>query len=139
MTRRIFREHLFRVLFETGFHDEHEFEEQYRLYWSTKDDVLSEEEDNELRSKLKDVRAKTAQIDPLIEKNSKGWKLSRIGTADLNILRIAIYEMKYDDKVPVKVAINEAVELAKLYGTDNSPAFVNGILANVARECEEDK
>ena len=139
MTRRNFREHLFRMLFETGFHDEHEFEEQYRLYWSTKDDVLSEEDNDEFRKKLKDVRAKIDQIDPLIDKSSKGWKLNRIGTADLNILRIAIYEMKYDDNVPVKVAINEAVELAKIYGTDNSPAFVNGILANVAKKCEEDK
>ena len=71
MTRRNFREHLFRMLFETGFHDEHEFEEQYRLYWSTKDDVLSEEDNDEFRKKLKDVRAKIDQIDPLIDKSSK--------------------------------------------------------------------
>ena len=59
---------------------------------------------------------------------AKGWKTGRMGKAELAILRLAVYEMKYDEDVPVKVAINEAVELAKKFGGDESPAFVNGIL-----------
>ena len=61
----------------------------------------------------------------------KGWKVSRMGKAELNILRLALYEMQYDDSVPVKVAINEAVELAKEYGSGDAHAFVNGILAKL--------
>ncbi|MDE6636444.1 MAG: transcription antitermination factor NusB [Lachnospiraceae bacterium] len=83
------------------------------------------------------MKGKISEMDPVIEKCSKGWKLNRIGNADITILRLAIYEMKYDDNVPVKVAINEAVELAKRYGMDNSPGFINGILANVAKQHEE--
>ena len=67
-------------------------------------------------------------IDGQIEANSKGWKLDRIAKAELAILRLAVFEAKYDDTIPVGVAVNEAVELAKAYGGDNAPAFVNGIL-----------
>ena len=63
---------------------------------------------------------------------AKGWKTGRMGKAELAILRLAVYELKYDEDVPVKVAINEAVELAKKFGGDESPAFVNGILAKLA-------
>ena len=63
---------------------------------------------------------------------AKGWKTTRMGKVDLTIIRLAVYEMKYEEDIPVKVAINEAVELAKQYGTDDSPAFVNGILAKLA-------
>ncbi len=100
---------------------------------------LQKEEHEEIKSKLKAVKGRISDIDPLIEKNAKGWKLNRIGNADLNILRLAIYEMLYDEHVPIKVAINEAVELAKKYGTDNSASFINGILANVYEQSEEGK
>ena len=74
------------------------------------------------------------QIDKLIEKNLKSdWKIERISKIDLAILKIAIYEIKYKD-IPFKVGINEAVELAKKYGEDNSKNFVNGILASIVKE-----
>ncbi|MCI8306991.1 MAG: transcription antitermination factor NusB [Lachnospiraceae bacterium] len=137
MTRRKIREHIFRILFDIGFHSENEFEEQYEMYWNVQEDSPNEEEHGEIKEKLKAIRHKISEMDPVIEKCSKGWKLNRIGNADITILRLAIYEIKYDEKVPVKVAINEAVELAKKYGMDNSPGFVNGILANVAKQYEE--
>ncbi|MCD6319857.1 MAG: transcription antitermination factor NusB [Candidatus Desulfofervidaceae bacterium] len=68
------------------------------------------------------------QIDILIEHYAKRWRVERISPIDRNILRIAIYEMLFIDDVPPKVSINEAVELAKTYGTESSGAFVNGIL-----------
>ena len=69
---------------------------------------------------------------------AKGWKTTRMGKVDLTIIRLAVYEMKYEEDIPVKVAINEAVELAKQYGTDDSPAFVNGILARfIGKESKE--
>ena len=137
MTRRKVREHLFRMLFETGFHKENEFKEQSDFYWRAEEDEPSDEECEEIDEKLKNIRGKLEEIDMLIEQSSKGWKINRIGNAELNIIRIAIYEMKWDDSVPVKVAINEAVELAKLYGIEHSPGFINGILANIAKQCEE--
>jgi len=68
------------------------------------------------------------QIDILIEKCAQHWRVERISPIDRNILRLAIYEMLFIDEVPPKVSINEAIELAKIYGTETSGAFVNGIL-----------
>ena len=68
----------------------------------------------------------------MIGETAEGWKVSRMGKVDLTILRLAVYEMKYDEDVPVKVAINEAVELSKKFSGDDSPAFINGILGKLA-------
>lgn len=72
------------------------------------------------------------QIDEIINAAVSGWKTDRMGKVELTIIRLALYEMKYDDDVPVSVAINEAVELTKKYGSDEAPSFVNGILAKLA-------
>ena len=77
---------------------------------------------------------KQAQLDGVIENFLKGWDLGRLSRIDLALLRLAIYEMLCEPDVPFGVAVNEAVELAKQYGTDESPAFINGVLGNVARE-----
>jgi N utilization substance protein B len=65
----------------------------------------------------------------MINEKAKVWNTERMGTVDLNVIRLAVYEMKYDETIPDGVAINEAVELAKLYGQDESAGFVNGVLA----------
>ena len=67
----------------------------------------------------------------ILSEAAEGWRLNRMGKAELTILRIATYEIRYDEEVPDKVAINEAVELAKKYGNDASSGFVNGVLAKV--------
>ncbi len=75
------------------------------------------------------------EIDAILQSASQNWKIDRMPIIDLAILRLAIYEMKYVDKVPVSVSINEAVELAKSFGgEDDSHKFVNGILGNIARQ-----
>ena len=74
---------------------------------------------------------KIAEIDAMVNDVAQGWKTTRMGKVDLTIIRLAVYEMKYDEEVPVGVAINEAVELAKIYGAEDSPAFINGILAKL--------
>ena len=80
------------------------------------------------------VKKHSDDINGLIEKNlKKDWKIDRISKVTLAILKLAIYEIKYA-KLPFKVVINEAVELAKKYGEDSSPTFVNGILASVVKE-----
>ena len=70
-------------------------------------------------------------IDIMIDEKAKGWKTSGMGKVELTILRLAVYEMLFDEDVPATVAINEAVEIAKKFGGDDTPAFVNGILAKV--------
>jgi len=76
-------------------------------------------------------------IDERISDRSTNWKLSRMATVDKNILRIAVYELSYRSDIPPKVTINEAVEIAKRYGTSESGAFVNGVLDNIAKEFVE--
>ena len=71
------------------------------------------------------------EINETIETKAKGWTLDRIAKIDLAILRVAIYEMRHRDDIPIGVSINEAVELAKKYGTDDSSRFINGLLGQV--------
>jgi len=72
------------------------------------------------------------KIDQVISQTAPAWPLEQLAVVDRNILRIAIYEILIDNKVPVRAAINEAVELAKAFGSDNSPKFINGVLGSVA-------
>lgn len=82
----------------------------------------------------KGVEEKETEVDAVIERNLKGWKLSRLSTVALSILRIAVYEIYYEEKIPVSVSINEAVELSKTYGDESDARFVNGVLSDVAKE-----
>ncbi len=80
----------------------------------------------------KDRREDRRGCDALINSHTKGWKTSRMNKVDLTILRLAVYEMKWDEDVPVGVAIDEAVELAKKYSGPDGPSFINGVLARLA-------
>ncbi len=73
-------------------------------------------------------------IDEIISKRAIGWKTGRMTRLSLSILRLAVYELKYCDDIPYSVSINEAVELAKIFGDEKSPSFINGILNNVAED-----
>ena len=83
---------------------------------------------------IKGVIENKARIDELIEKFSSNWKISRMGCVDRNILRIAAYEILYCHDIPPKVSINEAVDIGKLYGTEESGSFINGILDGIYRQ-----
>jgi N utilization substance protein B len=85
------------------------------------------------------VRERLAEIDDLIQSVSRNWRLERMSRVDRNILRLAAGELRHLPEVPVKVAINEAVELAKRFGTSESPAFVNGILDRIAHQLRRDE
>ena len=85
----------------------------------------------ELKERVDKILGMLSTIDEELEKVTKGWKLNRIGKVELTILRLACYEIKYDREVPTAVAINEAVELSKKYGGEESASFVNGILAKL--------
>ena len=146
MTRRELREHCFKMLFCADFYQAEEKEEQLKQYFQApEEDETSPEGVNEIlhRVELKEadeevllkraegIMVKVPELDEKIDEVAKGWKTRRMGKVELTILRLAVYEMKYDEEVPEKVAINEAVELAKKFGGSDAPAFVNGILAKL--------
>lgn len=131
MTRRELREQVFKMLFGVEFHDVEEMPQQMAVYeeteeaWDAKDGAY-------ISRKCKAIMEQLSEIDAAINEVAEGWKTARMGKVDLTLIRLAVYEMKYEEDIPVGVAINEAVELAKKYGTDESPSFVNGILAKLA-------
>ena len=92
---------------------------------------LLEEEEEECRSRVDTILEKLPEIDRILEGVAEGWRLGRMGRVELTILRLACFEIRFDESVPDKVAINEAVELAKKFGGDESPSFVNGVLAKL--------
>ena len=94
-------------------------------------DNITDEEREYMEKRVSAIVELLPEIDKKLESVSEGWKLERMGKVELTILRLAVYELLYDDDIPANVAINEAVELAKVYGGDTSPAFVNGILAKL--------
>jgi len=82
---------------------------------------------------VRGTRENIAEIDGVIEKYAEHWSLSRMAVVDRNILRLAVYELRYQKETPYKVVIDEAVELAKKFGSDDSGGFINGILDRVCR------
>ncbi len=146
MTRRALREHCFKMLFCADFYPADEADEQIGRYFDqpSEDDTdedgnteiihaveLSEVEQKELGERVDAIISKIPEIDGMLSAATEGWKLKRIGRVELTILRLAVYEMKYDENIPAKVAINEAVEVAKKFGGNESPAFINGVLAKL--------
>lgn len=131
MRRSEIREHVFKLLFRVEFHDAAELEEQDKLYFEPLE--LTPEHRKLISDRTRLIEDKLPEIDKKIEELSVGWKKERIGKVELTILRLAIYEALYDDDVPAGVAINEAIELAKKYGGDDSPSFVNGILGKLTK------
>ena len=131
MTRSETREHVFKLIFRVPFHDKNELREQIDYYFDGLTDV-NEKDYEYIKNKALLVCELSDDIDEKINLVSEGWPVDRIGKAELAIMRLAVYEMLYDDDIPVNVAINEAVELAKSYGSDdNAASFVNGVLAKL--------
>ena len=138
MKRREQREHIFKLLFMTHFNSDEEMTEQVPIYLEA---LEAAEEKNlaYIKKKYEDVLAHLDEIDEMLNENSKGWKTKRMNRVDLTALRLAVYEIKYDNDVPTGVAINEAVELAKCFGGETSGSFVNGILGKIANSGEDTK
>ena len=132
MTRHEMRECIFCLMFQNDFYGTDEFEEQMSNFLANfhfpEEHEISEKDEKEVREKVERLIAEK------ISANAKGWKIERIAKAELAILRLAVYEALYEESVPVGVAVNEAVELAKEYGGENGAAFVNGILGKIVNE-----
>ena len=132
MTRRQAREQAFMILFEKSFHPETEVEEILDV--NVKNGIM--EDDEFVKLLIKTTWDKLAEIDAVIEKNSIGWRISRISKVSLAVLRLSLCEILYISEVPVGVSINEAVELCKKFADEEDAPFVNGILGSVARSLE---
>ena len=131
MTRSEMREHVFKLIFRVPFHDKNELREQIDYYFDDLTDV-NEKDYEYIKNKALLVCELSDELDEKINSVSEGWPVDRIGKAELAIMRLAVYEMLYDDDIPVNVAINEAVELAKSYGSDdNAASFAIGVLAKL--------
>lgn len=135
MGRRELREHVFQLLFMTEFNNSEEMNGQKDLFFSEVEN-LKEKDQMYIEDKYKKIQECLPKIDELLNETSKGWKTSRMGKVDLTILRLAVYELLYDEDVPAGVAINEAVELAKKFGGNDSPSFINGVLGKLAKSHE---
>lgn len=130
MGRSELREHIFRILFRIEFQPKEEMEEQLALYLEELESAKDTEKEY-IRTKYAAIAEKVEMIDEKINASVTGWKTSRMGKVDLTILRLAVYEVEWDEEVPQGVAINEAVELAKRYGGEESPSFINGVLGKI--------
>ncbi len=132
MSRRKLREHLFKLVYLYAFNRTDAMPEQIRLYLDGIEG-LTEEEKAFLCSRYEEIASRVDEIDRMLNSTARGWKTSRFNSCDLAVLRVAVYELIFDESIPDGVAINEAVELAKLYGGDESPSFINGILGELSR------
>lgn len=133
MTRSELRKNIFKLVFRTEFHSMEEMEEQlsFRLTELSQEGVR-EEDLAYIEQKAKAILSSLEEIDAAIAERSKGWRVERLGKTELAILRVAVYEILKDDDIPKSVAINEAVELAKVYSPEEAPRFINGVLAKLA-------
>ena len=132
MTRRQAREQAFTLIFEKSFHPEITVEEMISMAVEAR--YLQTDEFAVLLAKTADEQQ--PEIDSIIENNAIGWKKDRISRVSLSLLRLALYEMLFIEEVPTNVSINEAVELAKLYASQEDAAFINGVLGAAARKLE---
>ncbi|MBP5530231.1 MAG: transcription antitermination factor NusB [Lachnospiraceae bacterium] len=150
MNRKTEREFTFKLLFMSDFYEKKELGDELLLYFDApfpfeekEDDApaetmtslkesVDEEDRRRIVARYVDIIDKLDDIDKKISEVSKGWTIDRIGKVELAILRLAVYEIVYDENIPTSVAINEAVELSKKFGPQESYSFVNGILARFA-------
>ena len=131
MSRRELREQIFKLLFRVEFNSMEDMAEQEQLFFED-EDAAKEEDAVYISDKYHKISEKLSEIDSQLIEKAQGWHTDRMNKVDLTILRLAVYEICYDEDVPTGVAINEAVELAKKFGQDASFGFVNGVLAKFA-------
>ena len=132
MSRRELREQIFKLLFRIEFNAKEEMQEQVGLFFEEEENQADMADTAYITEKFQKVYDKLEEIDTALNEKVEGWNTGRMGKVDLTVLRLAVYEIMFDEEIPTGVAINEAVELAKKFGQDTSPSFVNGVLAKFA-------
>lgn len=136
MTRKQARESVFKLVFEIPFFGEDRYTERLDAFFNQLDDTQSPENIKYIYDVVNHCFENLDNIDKSISDNLKNWKLERLSKVDLSILRVAVTEILYIDSIPDKVSVNEAVNIAKTYGDDNSPSFINGVLSGVVNNGE---
>ncbi len=131
MSRRVARQVAFQTLFQI---DVGNCEAEEAIQQRLADAVLDEANEEYVAEVVRGVCAYRAALDAQINDVSTGWRVERLGAVERSILRLAIYEIVFRDDVPVPVSVNEAVELAKRFGDDDAPRFINGVLGSVVRD-----
>lgn len=134
MGRRELREQIFLLLFRVEFNNPEEMPAQLKMFFETgsyDEDMhsFSEKDREYITEKYNHIMESLPDIDKQLSEKAENWDITRMGKVEITVLRLAVYEIEKDDSVPVSVAINEAVELAKKFGQDGSGAFVNAVLA----------
>lgn len=133
MSRRSARETAMHVYYQMEIHNEYKFDIS-KIYI---DEAIDDKDDKKYIEDLVDIFIKNREtIDQTIKDNLKGWSIDRISKIDLSILRIGLAEIMYRDDIPIKVSINEAIELGKKFGTDDSAGFISGLLGFAVKEKE---
>lgn len=130
MVRRELREHVFKMLFQIEFNEKEDMPEHMLLYFDHLENA-TESDLTHIKEKYETIVNHITEIDAILNERTTGWTTSRMSKVDLTILRLAVYELKWDEGIPDGVAINEAVELAKRFSGEEGPAFVNGVLAKL--------
>lgn len=133
MRRHELREQVFMLLFQVEFHSTEQMPKQIRLFLENSENLTAEKDCESIRERCNTITEKIPEIDKLINENTEGWDTNRMGKVELTVLRLAVFELRFDDDIPEKVAIDEAVEIAKKYGQENSGGFVNAILAKIVK------
>lgn len=126
------REQIFKLLFRIEFNQKEEMPQQTTFFFEEEENAADEREAAYISEKVDKIVEKLEEIDSALNEKVQGWDTGRMGKVDLTILRLAVYEILFDEAIPTGVAINEAVEIAKKFGQDSSSAFVNGVLAKFA-------
>lgn len=130
MGRRASREAAMKLLYQLEIQKSDRSEQ---IDMALEDENFTDNDKKYIRNIIDGVNEKVALIDSIIEKNSMGWKITRLSKIDLSVLRIGIYEILYREDIPFSVSVNEAVELAKKYSGEDAGAFINGLLAKVTK------
>lgn len=137
MGRHEQREQVFLLLFRAEFHSPEEMPEQEKLYFEDEERKGTVGDASLIGERYRNIMDKLSEIDALLNEKTEKWNTKRIGKVELTVLRIALYEMLFDEDIPQGVAIDEAVTIAKKYGQESSGAFVNGVLAKFAKKGDQ--
>ena len=132
MSRKAARDCAFKLIFEIPFHDGLTPDERINLFfeYGETEDINSNDKDYIVLT-VNDCYNNLNIVDEKISTSLENWRIERLSKVDLSILRLAVSEIMYNKDIPFKVSVNEAVELAKTYGEDSSPSFVNGVLSKL--------
>ena len=137
MRRHELRENLFQLLFRAEFNEPKEMDEQIDYFFEDEEKIqIDEDSKKEIIEKFQKILAKLPELDHQLNEKTERWNTKRFGKVELTVMRLALYEMLFDDTIPDGVAIDEAVTIAKKYGQESSGAFVNGVLVKFIKKNE---